>query len=88
MKKRSPARFAVLLLALCLLLPLPAAAGYSVTESRYIVDDVCDFSVSITDRKDYLALNKNLFSSLLGNLLADVCYGLADPRIRSSREVR
>lgn len=74
MKKRSPARFAVLLLALCLLLPLPAAAGYSVTESRYIVDDVCDFSVSITDRKDYLALNKKLFSSLLGNLLEDPCY--------------
>ena len=74
MKKRSPARFAVLLLALCLLLPLQAAAGYSVTESRYIVDDVCDFSVSITDRKDYLALNKKLFSSLLGNLLEDPCY--------------
>ena len=74
MKKRRPAFLTALFLALLLLFSLPAEAGYTVTESRYIVDDVCDFSVSITDRKDYLTLNKKLFSSLLGNLLEDPCY--------------
>jgi len=42
--------------------------------------------------RDYTMIMGNLVLgavlTLLGNLLADVCYGLADPRIRSSREVR
>ncbi|MBQ3077424.1 MAG: hypothetical protein IJC43_06175 [Clostridia bacterium] len=56
------------------LLLTPAAAGWSVTESRYIVDDVCDFTVEITDRKESLRLDKKLFSSLLGNLIEKPSY--------------
>ncbi len=74
MKTCKSVSVSALCLALILLLSSAAGAGYSVTESRYIVDDVCDFSVSITDRKDYLALNQKLFASLLGNLLEDPCY--------------
>ena len=55
-------------LALTAALLLPAAA-YEVTDSRYIVESACDFSVDISENRDSVILDKKLFESLLGNLL-------------------
>lgn len=62
-----------LILALTAALLLPAAA-YEVTDSRYIVESACDFSVDISENRDSIKLDKKLFEGLLGNLLEKPAY--------------
>lgn len=67
-------RLVVFSLLLLLVLTFISAADFSITKNRYIVDDICDFTVSVTDRKESLLLTRRLLSSVLGNLLEKPCY--------------
>ena len=66
--------------------------GSVVVESIFALPGLGQLFYAAVMARDYTMIMGNLVLgavlTLLGNLLADVCYGLADPRIRSSREVR
>ena len=74
-------------------LSVPGLIGGSVIiESIFALPGLGQLFYAAVMARDYTMIMGNLVLgavlTLLGNLLADVCYGLADPRIRSSREVR
>ena len=74
-------------------LSVPGLIGGSVIiESIFALPGLGQLFYAAVMARDYTIIMGNLVLgavlTLLGNLLADVCYGLADPRIRSSREVR
>ena len=66
--------------------------GSFIVENIFNIPGMGKYLVNAVKDSDYTMIMGNLVLgavlTLLGNLLADVCYGLADPRIRSSREVR
>ena len=66
--------------------------GSVIIESIFALPGLGQLFYAAVMARDYTMIMGNLVLgavlTLLGNLLADVCYGLADPRIRSSREVR
>ncbi len=74
-------------------LSVPGLIGGSVLiESIFALPGLGQLFYAAVMARDYTMIMGNLVLgavlTLLGNLLADVCYGLADPRIRSSREGR
>jgi len=74
-------------------LSVPGLIGGSVIiESIFALPGLGQLFYGAVMARDYPLIMGNLVLgavlTLAGNLLADVCYGLADPRIRSAREAR
>ena len=72
-------------------LSVPGLIGGSVIiESIFALPGLGQLFYAAVMARDYTMIMGNLVLgavlTLLGNVLADVCYGLADPRIRSARE--
>ena len=91
--QRHALRNALLPVITLLGLSVPGLIGGSVIiESIFALPGLGQLFYAAVMARDYTMIMGNLVLgavlTLLGNLLADVCYGLADPRIRSSREVR
>jgi peptide/nickel transport system permease protein len=82
-------RNALLPLITLLGLSVPGLIGGSVIiESIFALPGLGQLFYAAVMARDYTLIMGNLVLgavlTLLGNLLADFCYGLADPRIRSS----